>query len=99
MCCRAAIRARSPRSALGAIAQTVSLLVHQRLMHQIPAYADRTDLIVIPPPCPITVGPVDFSHGGELIDAAYAETTRALGLDGGRRDDPAAKIAMHTHLP
>lgn len=88
-----------PRSALGAITQTVSLLVHQRLMHEIPAYTDRTDLIVLPPPCPISVGPMDFSHGARLIDDAYAEAESALARDGGRRDDPAAKIAMHTHLP
>jgi NTE family protein len=89
--------ATAPNSAIGTLTQAMALLVHQRLLHDIRLYADRADLIVLQPPCPLAVNPMDFGHAGELIRRAHAEATRFLAVDDGRREDPALHIGMHTH--
>lgn len=87
----------APNSALGTVLQAMALLVHQRLLHDIATYADRAELIVLPPPCPLAVGPLDFGHADELITRSRAAAAAFLAIDGGRRPNPAAHIGMHTH--
>ncbi len=88
---------RPPRTALGTVAQAMALLVHQRLLHDIELYTGRVDLVVLPPPCPLTVNPLDFGHAEDLIRRAHEDSLEFLAIDGGRRPQPAAEIAMHTH--
>lgn len=88
-----------PRSALATALQAMSLLVHQRLIHDIALYASVAELIVVPPPCPLSVAPIDFRQGAELIRRAHAAAAAFLAVDGGRRADPTAHIGMHTHRP
>jgi NTE family protein len=87
----------APRSALGAATQAVTLLTHQRLVADVALYADRVDLVVLSPPCPLRVGPADFGHARELIRASYAHAADSLAVDGGRRAHPEGRIALHTH--
>lgn len=63
-----------PRSALGMALHAVTLVVHQRLALDIEQYADRVDLRVVPPLCPIAVPPTDFGQAASLIDRAQAHT-------------------------
>jgi NTE family protein len=86
-----------PRSAVGILTQAMAVLVHQRLLHDITLYAGEADLIVLPPPCPLSISPMDFSHADELIRRAHTEAARFLAVDGGRREDPAAHIGIHAH--
>lgn len=86
-----------PRSALGILTQTMALLVHQRLLHDISLYAGAAELIVLPPPCPLSVNPVDFRHADALIRRAHEVSARFLDIDAGLRVDPAAHIGIHTH--
>jgi NTE family protein len=86
-----------PRSALGILTQTMALLVHQRLLHDIALYAGAVELIVLPPPCPLSVNPVDFRHADELIRRAHEVSARFLDVDDGHRDDPGAHIGIHLH--
>jgi hypothetical protein len=55
-------------------------LVMRRLLLEIEALSDRAELIVLPPPCPQAITPIDFSHTDELIRRGY-ESTREY-LDG-----------------
>ncbi|GAC57860.1 hypothetical protein GOHSU_26_00170 [Gordonia hirsuta DSM 44140 = NBRC 16056] len=87
----------APGSVLGTVMQAMALLVHQRLLHDIELYTDRVELIVLPPPCPLAVGPLDFGHADELILRSRTAAEAFLAVDGGRRADPAAHIGMHTH--
>lgn len=89
--------AEAPRSALGVLSQATSILIHQRLVHDTAEYAGRTDLVVVPPPCPLTVATTDFRHARELIATSYQVAREWLADDGGRRQDPAAHIATHAH--
>lgn len=91
--------AQAPRSALGVLSQATSLLIHQRLVRDTAEYAGKNALVVIPPPCPLTVPTTDFRHARGLIEAGYQVARTWLADDGGHRDDPAAHIATHTHRP
>ncbi len=61
-----------PRSALGMALHGLNALVHQRLADEIEHQASHgIDLRVLPPPCPITTSPADFTAGARLVEAAY----------------------------
>jgi NTE family protein len=69
-----------PASALGMALHAISLLTHRRLLEDVERHRDTVDLVVLPPPCPLRVTPIDFGHADELIARAL-EAARAL-LDG-----------------
>lgn len=77
----------APHGTLGMAVHAMALLVHQRLSAEIEQMGDDARVILLPPPCPITVQPTDFSHADELIDRGYAEAVAAL--------DAAARPARH----
>jgi NTE family protein len=64
----------APTSALGMIIYATNLLVHRRLADDIVRFRDAAELIVLPPPCPVRVQPMDFGHAEMLIAAALAES-------------------------
>jgi NTE family protein len=65
--------AEPPRGALGMLLHSMNLLVMRRLLIEIELLRDRADLIVLPPPCPLQVSPLDFGHSDELIRRAYVD--------------------------
>ncbi len=72
----------APRSALGMALHGLNALVHQRLavdvdQHQSP----HAQLHVVPPPCPITTSPADFSAAAALIQRGYESATLWLQED------------------
>jgi len=67
-----------PASALGMALHALSLLLHKQLVVDVERYESRIELRVLPPLCPLTVSPVDFSHSAELIDRAYDASNRWL---------------------
>ena len=83
--------AAPPRSALGVAVQALGLLVHGRLIHDVETYRGQVDLRVVPPLCPLAVGPTDFSKARRLIDDARTSTTTWL-------DDPTDMgLTLHHH--
>lgn len=86
-----------PTSITGTLLHTMTLLIHKRLIRDIREYTGAAELIVLPPPCPIAVGPLDFSHTAELIDRGYHAAADFLKTDGGRRRAPADHIDLHAH--
>jgi NTE family protein len=66
----------------------MSLLVQQRMRLEIELMQDQARLIVLPPPCPQAVQPIDFSKAGQLVEQGL-EASRAflkgLGADGSPR--------------
>jgi NTE family protein len=86
-----------PRSALAMALHALSLLMQRRLIDDVEQHRDGTKLVVLPPPCPLDVQPVDFSHAGRLIDRAYADGREFL--DGGGAEQPPIRMRMHAHGP
>ena len=95
-----------PRGALGMLVHATSLLVGQRFAGEALAAGARTDVTILPPPCPIDVHPMDFSRPEELMTRAEA-TARAFLADRSarivaledRRRDRRARPAPSVELP
>ncbi len=61
---------RAPATPLAHALHALTLLVQQRLVLDIAHYAERLDLCVVPPLCPLSISPADFRFSGSLIDRA-----------------------------
>jgi NTE family protein len=87
----------SPRRPLGVAVQALTLLVQRRLISDVALYADRVELVVLPPLCPLRISAVDFGHAAELCRRAHASS--AAWLDGGAafRPHPERILGLHGH--
>lgn len=90
-----------PRGALDMLLLAMSVMLAQRLRVEIELYRERAHVVVLPPLCPQHVQPIDFSHAGELIDRALAESRTFLdGLDADSSPDartsPAKRLQPHS---
>ena len=86
-----------PRGAVAMLLHAMSLLVMRRLLIEVEMLRDRAELIVLPPPCPLTIAPIDFSHADELIRRGYEDAGEYLNeLEAGNARAPLT-MAMHAH--
>lgn len=88
---------QGPRSPLTIGLHAFNLAIHQRLALDINRYAASVDLRVVPPLCPIEVGPAEFSRGAELIEEAYRHTARWLEATAVGRDAVAEGAVVFGH--
>lgn len=72
---------KPPQSAIAMAMHSIALLVQQRLVLETRTRDYAVPVHLIPPPCPITVTPIDFSQTGELIDRAHLGTRQWLAND------------------
>jgi NTE family protein len=84
-----------PGNALGMALHAISLLTQRRLIDDIERHDQDAHLIVLPPPCPLQITPIDFGHADVLIDRALRDA-RAFLEDGGE-ERPAIRMRMHRH--
>lgn len=73
---------RPPVGALGMALHGLAVLVQHRLADDVDHFRSIIDVRVVPPPCPIKVGPADFSHARELIDQGRASASAWLSHQG-----------------
>ena len=71
-----------PKNILEILFRTLIYLLNRQLSADYAFYRNKVQLIVIPPPENITVGPHDFSKSDKLIDRAY-ECTKDWLMKGG----------------
>lgn len=84
-----------PRGALGMMLHAMSLLVMRRLLLEIELLEDRARLVVLPPPCPLSISPIDFGRADELI-ASGRDGARAY-LDAAERGAAPVPLEMSMH--
>jgi len=87
-----------PGRPLGLALHALGLLIQQRLINDVALYADRVELTVLPPLCPLTISPADFSQARKLINCA--RTAARAWLDGGggpHAAEPERVLAFHQH--
>lgn len=84
-----------PHNAVAMVIHAITLMIQRRLIEDIEAVKGRVRLVVLPPPCPLSVQPADFSHADELIDQSHKDS-RAF-LDTAGPGDAIAQIRMHSH--
>lgn len=87
--------AESPRGALAVALHAISLLTQRRLIDDIERHQSDARLIVLPPPCPLSIQPIDFAHADELISRALHDAREFL--DGGGEERPPIHMRMHRH--
>jgi NTE family protein len=73
----------------------MSLLVMRRLLVEVEMLRERAELIVLPPPCPLSIAPIDFSRADELIRRGYEDSRDYL--DAAARGDAPVPLAMTMH--
>jgi NTE family protein len=55
-----------------------------------------TRLIVLPPPCPLDIQPIDFGHADELIEVALGDARELL--DNGGEARPPIHLNIDRHV-
>ena len=85
---------RPPGSALGMALHALSLLTHSRLIADIELRPDDAELIVLPPPCPLSIAPIDFGHAPRAHRALRPRRSRLP-----RRRRRRAASDPHAHAP
>jgi NTE family protein len=86
-----------PRSAVAMLLHAMSLLIMRRLLFEVEALRDRADLIVLPPPCPQAITPIDFSHPDELIRRGHEGSRDYLDAVAAGRAPVPLSMVMHDH--
>lgn len=84
---------KPPRGALATALQALTLVLQQRLILDVARYAESVDLRVVPPLCPLTVSPLDFSQSASLISRARRSTSHWLEHPSGG----VSVLALHRH--
>ena len=84
-----------PRSALAMALHALTLLTHRRLIDDIEKHRDEAKLVVLPPPCPLAIAPIDFEHADALIERGHADAGDFL--DSGGEERPPIRMRMHRH--
>ncbi len=84
----------APSGTLGIALQAVTVLINRRLQRDIELFQDRCTMHVLPPLCPLVVGPSDFGHARELIDRSYLSSTDWIRSP---RSEPADLAGLLTH--
>jgi NTE family protein len=73
--------AEPPRGAMAMMLYATGLLIGHQLTTDLALLDPDIDVQVLPPPCPLTVQPTDFSHACDLIRAGRENARRYLDRD------------------
>jgi NTE family protein len=84
-----------PGGALAVALHAISLLTQRRLVDDIQRHQNDARLIVLPPPCPLSIQPIDFAHAKELISRSLRDAREFL--DAGGEQKPPIQMRMHRH--
>jgi NTE family protein len=71
-----------PRGALAMLVHATELMVAQRFTGELASLRGNVEIVVLPPPCPIDVQPIDFGHADALMTRAEVDARAFLA----RRD-------------
>jgi NTE family protein len=85
---------------VGAVANAfhaLTLLIARQLMNELQSLDPDIEYFVVPPLCPLTGSPYDFSHTSELIERAAKSTDAWLDQGGLDRPRVHAQLSIHKH--
>jgi NTE family protein len=86
-----------PRHPIGRAMHAFSLLGARQLRNDFANFADRFELRLVPPLCPLAQSPYDYSQGAALIAAARLATRRWLDGGGLERGGFPDQLVVHSH--
>ena len=88
---------KPPSSAIASALHAVTLVIAHQLVAEIERYRELAEIITVPPLCPLSVSPYDFSHAGELIERTAEQTQRWLDKGGLTQEHVPGALRGHTH--
>jgi len=86
-----------PASAVASALHAVTLLIAHQLALEFERHREQAEIITVPPLCPLTTSPYDFSRAGELIERAAEQTQRWLARGGLMRQRVPRALMAHIH--
>jgi NTE family protein len=86
-----------PRGALALLMHALNVIIMRQLLNDTERFAGSAQLIIVPPLCPLTVTPYDFSQTGDLIRRAEARTRLWLKETGMQDTGPPSELLPHQH--
>jgi NTE family protein len=89
--------AAPPATPLAAAMHALTLLIEQRLIVEIAYFAERADIVVLPPLCPLSVSAVDFGATNELLSKSHRSTGDWLDADNHHLPHPERFLSLHGH--
>lgn len=87
----------APRGMIAVALHALTLLIARQLVNDVERFQEQTEVVVIPPLCPLGVSSYDFSHSLELIERAAQSTTLWLESGGLRNRAISAELRRHHH--
>jgi NTE family protein len=84
-----------PSRPIAIMLHAITLLTAHQLVSDLEHYCAQVEIVTVPPLCPLSVSPYDFSRAGELIEKAAAQTRR--WLDQGGMDKRRIPGALRPH--
>jgi NTE family protein len=86
-----------PTTPLASATHALTLLIEQRLIIDVRYLADRADIVVLPPLCPLSVSPVDFRASELLMTRASQSAGEWLDAGNHLLPHPERFLSMHSH--
>ena len=86
---------KPPVGAVATALHALTLLIARQLMNELQGLDSSIDYFVVPPLCPLTGSPYDFSQTSKLIERATMSTEAWLA--GGGLDHPGVYAQLSTH--
>jgi NTE family protein len=86
-----------PRGAIASALHAITLLIAHQLVMELERYREQAEIVTVPPLCPLSVSPYDFSHAGELIERAAVQAKRWLDRGGLTRERVPQALRAHSH--
>lgn len=90
---------QEPKTVAEVLIRSFIFLLNRQLSTDIQLYKDKVELIIIPPPDRIDVGPHDFSKSKLLIDESYAKAKDWLKNEGFSPNADALSHPCNVHTP
>lgn len=86
-----------PRGALASALHAITLLVAHQLVMELERCRDQAEIVTVPPLCPLSSSPYDFSAAGALIERSAEQTQRWLSHGGLNRQKVPSALRAHLH--
>ncbi len=86
-----------PRGAIANALHALTLLIARQLISELEALDPGIEYYIVPPLCPLSGSPYDFSHTGELIERAVESTTVWLAEGGLEHPRIHKQLGLHKH--
>jgi NTE family protein len=93
----ACARELPPSGALANALHALTLLIARQLLSELESLDPRIDYFIVPPLCPLTGSPYDFSQTSLLIARAVESTNAWLAGGGLERPRIHAQLSLHKH--